>query len=243
MLKNLRKRVSVSIMMLMSIFSLIGCNAIDKSQAAAVEELLEKKYNQEFVATAIGERYGTANNDTVTTILHPKGKEELVFEAVMNKDRELIADTYIPRLISDSINGILKNGLKTQGIESETNTVAMGSNSAGESNTKITIEEYVQSYKPKHFSGHMIVKEKAGLTSEQFEEVMREVYDAGNQTVFQVKIRVIAEDEYEKALRDFRKQPDITDSWFRDYNVVRNIVAVVDANGFNYMEKDARDGE
>src|SRR4051794_25257278 len=123
LLKNLRKRVSVSIMMIMSIFSLIGCNAIDKSQAAAVEELLEEKYNQKFVPTAIGERYGTANNDTVTTILHPKGKEELVFEAVMNKDRELIADTYISRLISASINDMLKSGLEPQGIESETNTV------------------------------------------------------------------------------------------------------------------------
>ncbi|OCA87674.1 hypothetical protein A8F94_07410 [Bacillus sp. FJAT-27225] len=234
-------------MMLMSIFSLIGCNAIDESQAAVVEELLEKKYNQEFVSTAIGGRYGTANNDTVTTFLHPKGKEDLVFRAVMNKDRELISDTYIPRLISAEINEMLQSGLEKEGIESATHTYAMKANSAGETNPNITLGEYTQSYKPAYFSGHMIVKEKEGLTPEQFETAMKAVYETGNQTNFQIKIRVIAADEYEKALKDFKEEPDVTDTWFTDYDVVRYIVAAVDGNGFNYREDGARasvgDGE
>ncbi len=32
--------------------------------------LLEEKYEEEFVVTHIGQRYGTATNDTVTTYVH-----------------------------------------------------------------------------------------------------------------------------------------------------------------------------
>jgi len=54
MLRKLLKKVSVAVMAV-SIFSLIGCSAIDQQQAADVEKLLHEKYDQKFKATHIAD--------------------------------------------------------------------------------------------------------------------------------------------------------------------------------------------
>lgn len=245
MLKNILKKVS-GVVMALSIFSLIGCSEIDKQQAADVEKLLKEKYDQEFKATHIGERYGTASNDTVTTYLHPSDKENVVFSAVMNKDGELVSDSYIPRLISDQLNQILKEELASKGIESDTYTFIMNNEKSSftETNPDISLDDYVTNYKPEYFSAHMIVKETPDLTPELFESALRAVYEAGLNTDYQVGIRVISADEYEECLEKFKELPEVSSSWFHDYNVVEEIDAVVDANGFNYAKAGvAEDGE
>lgn len=248
MLKNILKKVS-GVVMALSIFSLIGCSEIDKQQAADVEKLLQEKYDQEFKATHIGERYGTASNDTVTTYLHPSNNENVVFSAVMNKDGELVSDSYIPRLISDQLNQILKEELASKGIESDTYTFIMNNekSSFSETNPDISLKDYVTTYKPQYFSGHMIVKESPDLTPEQFEAALSAVYEAGLNTIYQVGVRVIAADEYAKCLEEFKQLPEVSSSWFLDYNVVDEFDAVLDPNGFNYQKVEAQasteDGE
>jgi hypothetical protein len=221
--------------MVVSIISLLGCNDIDKKQAADVENLLKEKYGQEFTVRSIGGRYGTANNDTVTTYVHPTNHESLLFKAIMTKDGKLVADSYIPRIISDSLNQVLQQELQNEGIESETFTFVMQADSSKESNPDISLEEYVTTYKPGYFSAHMIVKENANVTGENFEEALSAVYQAGLKTTFQVGIRVIAADEYEEALTEYKQLPEVTSSWFRNYNVIEEIDAVVDGNGYHFL--------
>jgi hypothetical protein len=222
---------------LISTFSLLGCGAIDKKQAADVEKELQKKYNQEFKVTHIGGRYGTATNDTVTTYIHPANQEELVFKAITTKDGSLVSDSYIPSIISQSFNQILKQELQTVGIESETFTFVMQADSSKETNPDISLEEYITTYKPGYFSAHMIVKENANVTGEQFEDALKAVYQAGLKTTFQVGIRVISADEYEEALTEYKQLPEVSSSWFRDYKVIEEIDAVVDGNGYNFQLK------
>ena len=92
-------------------FSLIGCSAINQEQADQAISFLEEKYKQKFVATHIGERYGTSTNDTITTILHPEGKEYVTFKVITTKDGELVADGYTGALISEQFNTIMKKEL------------------------------------------------------------------------------------------------------------------------------------
>lgn len=237
MLNKIFKKVS-GVFMAVSIFSLIGCSEIDQQQAADVEKLLQEKYDQEFTATHIGGRYGTAGNDTVTTYLHPADNKNAVFSAVTDKDGGLLSDSYIPRQISDQFNQMLKEDLASKGIESETFTFIMNNEtpSSSEANPEISLGDYVTAYKPEYFSGHMIVKESPDVSPEQFESALRAVYETGLKTDYQVGIRVIAADEYEKAAAEFKGLPEVSSSWFLDYNVVEEIDAVVDANGFNYAE-------
>lgn len=235
MLHKLLKKVSV-VVMAISIFSLIGCSEIDHQQAADVEKLLQEKYDQEFKATHIGGRYGTANNDTVTTYLHPANNESLVFKAVMDKNGVLVSDSYIPRLISDSLNHILKKELEVAGIESESNTVVMDADSSAETNPKISLEEYVKTYKPGYFSADMIVKETPNLTAEQFEKALTAVYQASTETTFQVAIHVISNDDYEECLKKFKSMSDISDSMYADYKVVDEMKLFIDTEGFHIFQ-------
>ena len=221
--------------MSLSIFSLIGCSYIDKNQAADVEELLKEKYNQEFVVTDIGGRYGTAKNDTVTTYVHPKNNENLVFKAVMYKDGSLYSDGYIPRLIGDQLNQILKQELEKAGIKSETFTFVMNADSSPETNPKITLEEYVQKYKPGYFSAHMIVKEKSGLTPEQFEQALTAVYKAGLNTTFQVSIRVISKKDYDLCLEKFIQLSEVSKTWFIEFDVINEIKLNIDSTDLRFQ--------
>lgn len=244
MLKKLLKKVS-AVVMTLSIFSLLGCSSIDQNQAEEMESLLQKKYGEEFEVTHIGGRWGTGTNDTVTTYVHPKKKKDVVFKAVMSKDGELIADGYIPGLISQDFNQIVESELSKEGIVSHTNTASVGANSSSETNTKITVKEYVKIYNPEYFAATMIVKEAADITPEKFEQAVQAAYKAGLNKPYQVKIYVIAKNDYEKCLENFKTEPDVTDAWYIDYDVVKKITAVVDGNGFNYLIKkpSAKEGE
>lgn len=232
MFKKILKKASV-VVMAVSIFSLIGCGDMDKQQAADVEKLLQEKYDQEFKATHIGGRYGTENNDSVTTYVHPVDNEKLVVKAVMGKNGELESDNYIQRLISDSFNQILKKELGTTGIESESNTVVMDVDSSSETNPEISIEEYVNKYKPKYFSADMIVEETANITPEIFEKALQEVYKAGLNTTFQVNIHVILKDDYEACLKKFLEQTEISDSMYVDFEEVDEMKLYIDSEGFH----------
>lgn len=232
MLKKFLIKLSWAVM-LISTLSLLGCSHIDKQQAADIEKLLQKKYDQEFKATHIGGRYGTANNDTVTTYVHPVDNENLVIKAVIDKNGELKSDNYIPRLISDSLNHILKKELGAAGIESESNTVVMDADSSSETNSDISLEEYVNKYKPRYFSADMIVKETANVTPETFEKALQEVYKAGLNTTFQVNIHVISKDDYEACLKKFLEQSEISDSMYVDYEVVDEMKLYIDSEAFH----------
>lgn len=180
----------------------------------------------------------------MTTYLHPAHNKNAIFSAVMDKDGRLLSDSYIPRLISDQLNQIIKEDLAAKGIERETFTFIMNNetSSSSETNPEISLEDYVAAYKPEYFSGHMIVKESPNLTPEQFESALRAVYEAGLKTVYQVGIRVIAADEFGECVKEFKSLSEPSSSFFIDYNVVDEFEAVVDANGYNY-QKVAGDGE
>jgi hypothetical protein len=238
MLKKFLKKVSV-IIMTFSIFSLLGCSDMDKNQAADVESLLKEKYGREFKVRSIGGRYGTGGTQTVTTYVHPADDESLSFKAVMNKDGELVADGLIPRVVSNSLNQVLKQELDKDGIDSETITVIMDADSSSETNLGITVEEYVTTYKPGYFSGDMIVKNTPGLTAEQFEQALTAVYKAGLDTTYQVMIHVIAEDEYETVRKNFTKAAEVSNAWFADYNVVNEMKVFIDSKGYHIFQADS----
>lgn len=234
MRKNLWKKVGV-IFMAISIFSLLGCSEVDQKQADQAVSLLEEKYNQKFVVTHIGERYGTVTNDTITTIVHPEGKENLTFKTITSKDGKLVADGYTSALISDQFNEIMKQELEPLGIESETHTVSVKANSSTDTDTSITIGEYVDKYQPAYFSAHMIVKDTGDIKGEQFEQALLKAYEAGKENMYQIWIGIISEDEYEEAAKEYRKLTEVSSSVYEDYNYVDEMDAVADGNGYHFI--------
>ncbi|WP_404330067.1 hypothetical protein [Mesobacillus maritimus] len=240
MVRNILKNISWTFIVILMI-SLLGCTISDKNQAVEVEQLLEEKYGQEFTVRSIGGRYGTASNDTVTTYVHPAENEGISFKAVMTKDGELMADSYIPRIISDSLNQVLRQELQSEGIESKTMAVIMKADSSAEKNPDITLEKYVKTYKPGYFSADMIVKETPNFTAEQFEQALQSVYQAGLHTNFQVHIHVIAVEEYETVSAEFQQLAEVSDSWFTNYNVVDEMKVYIDDKGYHILQAGANE--
>ncbi|MEH7355236.1 hypothetical protein V7150_16900 [Neobacillus drentensis] len=159
-----------------------------------------------------------------------------MIRAVMNKNGDLVDDNYISRLISVSLNQILKKELATAGIESESNTVVMDVDSFSGTNPEISLEEYVKTYKPGYFSANMIVKEIPNVTAESFEKALQAVYKAGLDTTFQVAIRVISKDDYEACLKKFKSLSEISDSMYVDYKVVDEMKLFIDSEGFHVFQ-------
>lgn len=219
--------------MAISIFSLFGCSDIDKRQAGDVGKLLQEKYKKEFKVTHIGGSNGTEDKETVTTYGHPLDNESLVIRAVMDKNGKLVSDNYIQRLISDSLNQVLKKELESAGIESESNTVVMDTDNFSETNPEISLEEFVKTYRPRYFSADMIVKETSNITAESFEKALQSVYQAGLNTTFQVNIHVISKEDYEECLKKFKGLSEISNSMYVDYKVVDEIKLYIDSEGFH----------
>ena len=83
----------------MDIFKLFCKETIDDEIIQIVKDKLLLKYNEEFEVYKIGRRYGTAEEDTVTTICRNIHNKDCLFEAVLNADRVQFHDDYYKRLI------------------------------------------------------------------------------------------------------------------------------------------------
>lgn len=156
----------------------------------------------------------------------------------MSREGELVSDGYIPNIISEQINQILKEELRKKGMEIESKSVIMRANSSTETDSNITLEEYVMKYKPGYFSGDMIVKETSDITPEDFEDALKAVYKEGKNTMSQFHIHVISKDEYEKSLENFKSTSYVSDTWFIDYNVVKEMKVWIDTKGFQIFEEN-----
>lgn len=211
---------------------------MNNSQAKEMENLLNEKYGIDFKVTHIGGRYGTANNDTVSTYAHPTDNERLSFKAVMYKNQGgLVSDGFIPRLMSNSINQILQKELQKQGIESESHTFMMGANSSSETNPDISLEEYLQKYQPEYLSGDLVVKHQPDMTPELFEDALQTLYSAIGNRYYQVRVYVISEDNYGECSENFRKTFDVSEQWFNDYGLVDKMQLIIDNEGFRVWKK------
>lgn len=219
---------------------LSGCQLVNQNQAEDIENLLKEKYQMEFKVTHIGGRYGNGGKGTVTGTAHPIDNKEISFRAVMSREGELVSDGYIPSLISEQINQLLKNELRKKGLEIESKTLIMKANSSTEIDSNITIEEYVMKYKPGYFSGDMIVKETSeDITPEDFDDALKVVYKEGSNTMSQFHIHIISKNDYENTLENFNNTSSyVSDAWFLDYDVVKEMKVWIDPKGFQILEED-----
>lgn len=224
---NLKKLLG-SVIMGISIFSLLGCNATNENQAQTVEELLKEKYGMEFEVSAI-----KTEMDSTTTIVHPKNNENIHFRAFLEKNGELSGDNFIARVISNKINEIAKGELGKAGIDSESFTVLQDVSNYDFEVTDPSIElgEYISGYKPKQLVSDMIIKENSNLNEEVIEATLNKLYTQSMNTNYTLYVYVLSEEEYEKCKEEFIKISSFTPSFFNDYTLLQELVFTYDENG------------
>jgi len=237
---NVRVRKAGVILILLSLLNLIGCSAIDKDTATQITTALQEKYGEEFEVTSIGNRLGTANNDSVTSYVHPKSNSSILFKATMDTKGKLISDNYIVRKIGNEIENIISTHFKNNSLNAQAIVYAYGADSSESVDTTIGLEEYIETYKPKIFIATIILEDSSDLNSASiiasYESIYKNLFGVG----FQSDVKVISNKDYEEASLQLRKTTDVNETWFNHYKVVHSFILDVNEEGVSMSEPDLK---
>jgi len=216
----MRKKLKMAAAFL-GILSLVGLLGCQSSQATAkqVEEKLEDKYGEKFEVIALGNRWGTKDNDTVTT--HVKAlKNGIVFEANMKKNGKNLTDNYIYQKINSDISQTLKESLQQEGVLSQPKLFISGGKKLKYNTSDINLQEYIGTHSPDYFVGMVILKDDRSLTPEKIIQSYKSAYSNLQQKNLQTDIWIISSNDYEKAVKDFNSQPDVSKQFFDKFDVI-----------------------
>ena len=89
---------------------------LDQTNADDIAALLEEKYGIEFTVLSVGNRMAFDRADRVVAYCCPKESNEIVFEAIMNINRELVSDNYPVRIIEVKMEQRIKGILAEAGF-------------------------------------------------------------------------------------------------------------------------------
>jgi hypothetical protein len=107
------------------------------------KDLLQEKYEDEFVVYSIGNSWGTLTEDTFTALSYEKNSPTVRFEATVAKDGSYLIDEYIRRKISDEMEkrmlDVMQNSSFNIGLKVGPDIKIVDSN-----NTNMTVEEYMK---------------------------------------------------------------------------------------------------
>lgn len=95
-------RKVLTLMLLVSMFSFMGCGSESKDEKAAKKILssLHEKYGEEFVLDGIGGGWGTMNNNTLKAMVYPKKDETIRFPVEITKDLKKVYDKYLNQVVA-----------------------------------------------------------------------------------------------------------------------------------------------
>ncbi|CEE03260.1 MULTISPECIES: hypothetical protein [Bacillaceae] len=231
-------KLGKSLLMAILILSLTGCGSLNKMQAKQIEEKLSEMYDGEkFEVLALGNRFGTLTNDTVTAFVKSK-KTDVVFECQMNTDGEIVSNNYKGRLIETKIEVLLKENLKKQGITSESLLFIFGGKDITTLNLNMEPSDYISDYSPEYVSGYLVLKENENLSGDAFLNGLRKTHEDLLNTPLQVNVWIISKENYDDLIGEFTKLPDISNSWFEEKETISFLKLSITNDGLNMNESE-----
>ena len=84
---------------------------LNQSNASEVAILLREKYGEEFIVHSIGDRLASDGANVLTAYCSSKSKSNVIFEARMNSEKELVYDNYPIKILCDQARGLINNNL------------------------------------------------------------------------------------------------------------------------------------
>ncbi|RHW42736.1 hypothetical protein D1B31_03890 [Neobacillus notoginsengisoli] len=230
MLKKILKKAGV-LLMAVSILSLLGCNQVNEATAKKVEEKLEKKYGEKFEVQALGNRWGTKENNTVKSIVKAT-KNNVIFDAVMNKNGKLESETYLIHKIGAEAGSVLTQNLQKEGITSKVKLRAAGGKKLELNDSTITLPEYIKSHSPKKFVGIMILEDSENASPEKIIKGFKSAYVDLSETKLQTLTLIVASEDYDDAVEVFNENADVSDDWLEEFKIKAKFYLYMDEEGF-----------
>ncbi|MCP8969375.1 hypothetical protein [Ectobacillus ponti] len=227
--------------MLLALINLFGCSILNDSNADQITEALQKKYGEKFKVTGLGNRLGTATNDTVTSYVYAENKPDVLFEAEVNTKGELTFDNYVERRVTRQVEDIIRKSFQDQSLEALANVHIYGPTGAKPTNPDITLEEYVKSHKPELFIAQIILKNPTGDLKASAASIMQayqNIYANLYGTGLEGKVKVIAAEQYADCAEKFREEVSVTKTWYEDFKVMSEFSVSVTGAGVNKSESE-----
>lgn len=183
-----------------------------------IKNKLKEKYQQEFEIKALGKRFGTAENNTVTAYCYPKENEELLFEIVMDIKGKIKEDTYNIRKICYFIEKEIQKGFEEKNINSYCSSYMVGDVKEIE-NKKI--EQVLEEGKIS-FRTNIIINEN--IQNECILEVYKKIQEKYNNINIISNIYITTDNEaYSTCKRQMVSVPYVLRNMFKKYPIDRQI--------------------
>lgn len=210
-------KVGFIIMALTTMVTMNACSKINNEIANDVCTALSEKFGESFVAVKIGDRF---NTDSAKLYVHPADNEALVFSARIDKDSGKVEDNYIRAIIANEFKNTIKENLASYQVPFELNVSLLCHDASGETDTKISVEDFNKKYSLSGITVYLPVK-SSFITEDVIENIVA-AFKTTNET-FGINVSAmvysISDEQFDTCVEDMSSYPDITNTWFDSYGV------------------------
>lgn len=229
MVSFLRKAVLV-IMVAASTVSFSACiGEMNKKNAEEVAGLLQEKYAAEFVVDSIGNRLASDRADNLTAYCHPKDDPDVVFEAKMNVDRELIYDDYPESILENELREYIVGAFGARGVKAGASVSAAKMQKPAEllyPDFKTVISENPEMYVT--FSTVVGSDADPEKTYDAVCEILNDLYSGNEKMGLGTTIRIIDEAKLDECISKMNSLPYVSKTFFNQFDPLGSInVAMV----------------
>ena len=191
----------------LSIFDIIGNGVGNAEIGAVIKEKLQNKYKEKFLIKKIGNRYGSANEDTVTVYSCPKKNENLIFTATLNREQTKLEDDYLIKRVSYEIEKNIKNKFKENDLNIIIKAEIIGKNQLNEF---LSVQEFINKYENTNFLVYIISYDE--ITNEILEKIFNNLNDEYENVYLKSLIYTIDKKDFEDLYNLSNTIPTLTSS-------------------------------
>ena len=197
-------------------------------------ENLKIKYECDFKALKVGNRIDTGST---TIYFCPEDNEKIVFIATVDAETNKVKDDYITKLVSEKIKDKCENKFDSHKLSATCNVYIYGETPDDETNTEITVDDYLAMYPVSSIFIYMAVDN--ACVDEIAHSLIQSVKELSSEYDVPVVVSgfVVGKD-YNECRKQLDIEPDVSDTWFYDFDVLSSFKFAVTDSVCNVSEQD-----
>lgn len=199
----------------MTLLDIVGCTNISRDMAKKIETKLHEKYQKEFVVKALGKRYGTGRNNTVTAYCNPKDNEQILFAAVLDREGILLQDTYLSRSICVKLEEQIQKAFEEQNRKAYARIYIAGHVNEWQDKT---IEEIIEENPKIHFITNTIVNQDS--QEPDYETIYQTILNRYPNIILTASNYQLADREFETCEKKMKQKPMVSETLFKQLKPV-----------------------
>ncbi|MBQ5994621.1 MAG: hypothetical protein IJL63_02050 [Clostridia bacterium] len=228
MIKNIIK-VGLIVMGVLSFLGIEGCVSIDSRIVNIAKPQLEEKYNTEFEVLSIGNR-----TDMKTATMIFEDINGIRFTVVVDSETNEVEDDYIRSIIAHKIGGRLKKCFEDSNIDICFRTFVICDDCAQETNTEISLDDFSKQYNLRQIMVYCAIDDSSS-TEQSLKSTIENLQGISKEKNIDISCSAFSLDStsFAECSEKIEKAYDINNTWFDQYNPIKNIVFTVNKDTVN----------